>query len=201
MIDYKFILVIIIAYLLGNISPSTIQAKKNGVDIKQEGSGNAGTTNAFRVLGAKAALITLLVDVGKGVLAVFIGDIFSTHVASMYCVLAVLLGHVFPVIYKFKGGKGVAVAFGATVAIDWRMGLCLLAIVLLVFVITRTVSMAALVGTISYPLVAYFFEPSFFYIGTVAAAIVLFMHRSNIIRIIHGDEQKIIKSRRKNYDE
>ena len=84
MIDYKFILVIIIAYFLGNISPSTIQAKKNGVDIKQEGSGNAGTTNAFRVLGAKAALITLLVDVGKGVLAVFIGDIFSTHVASSF---------------------------------------------------------------------------------------------------------------------
>ncbi len=200
MIDYKFILVIVIAYFMGNISPSTIQAKKSGVDIKSEGSGNAGTTNAFRVLGAKAALITLVVDVGKGVLAVFMGEIFSTHLAAMYCVLAVLLGHVFPVIYKFKGGKGVAVAFGATVAIDWRMGLCLLAVVLTVFLITKTVSMAALVGTISYPLVAYFFEPDFFHIGTVAAAIVLFMHRSNIKRIIHGDEQKIVRSRKKGED-
>lgn len=191
MIDYKFTIVIIIAYFLGNISPSTIQAKKRGLDIKSEGSGNAGTTNTFRVLGAKPAVITLVIDIFKGVAAVFIGLYFSTATASMLCGLFVFLGHVFPIIYKFKGGKGIATAFGATMAIDWRIGLILLAIVAIMFIFTKTVSVSALVAVIAYPIVCYAIKPEFLYISVVMALIALFKHRTNISRILKGEEKKI----------
>lgn len=191
MIDYNFIIVVAIAYLLGNISPSIIQAKMRGLDIKIEGSGNAGTTNTFRVLGAKPAIITLVVDILKGVVAVLIGLYFSTAMASMVCGLLVFLGHVFPVIYKFKGGKGIATAFGATMVIDWRIGLILLGIVAVMFLFTKTVSISALVAVIAYPIICYTIKPEFVYISILMAMIALLKHRTNINRILKGEEKKV----------
>ena len=96
---------IVIAYFLGNISPATLLARAVGKDIKKEGSGNAGTTNALRVLGKKAALITLIVDIGKGFLAVKIGFAFAVPEAAMFCALAAFIGHIWPIIFKYKCGK------------------------------------------------------------------------------------------------
>ncbi|MDY2959607.1 MAG: glycerol-3-phosphate 1-O-acyltransferase PlsY [Hornefia sp.] len=190
MIEYKFIIFVAVAYFLGNISPSTIQAKKRGVDIKSEGSGNAGTTNTFRVLGAKPAIITLVVDILKGVVAVLLGLYFSGK-AAMFCALFVFLGHVYPIIYKFKGGKGIATAFGATMAIDWRIGLILLSIVAVMFIFTKTVSISALVAVVAYPLICYMIKPEFVYISFAMALIALFKHRGNIHRILKGEEKKV----------
>lgn len=93
------------AYFIGNISPSILMARARGIDIKKEGSGNAGTTNALRVMGKKAGLITLIVDVLKGTLAVMIGGLFAGDVGAMICVITVFCGHIWPVFLALKAGK------------------------------------------------------------------------------------------------
>ena len=98
-----YVIAIVIAYFLGNISPSILLGRAMGVDIKKEGSGNAGTTNALRVLGKKAAVITLVVDIGKGVIAVLLGNALAGPQAAMYCALAAFAGHVWPAMFHFKG--------------------------------------------------------------------------------------------------
>lgn len=191
MTDVTFVLVIVLAYFLGNISPSTLLARAAGLDIKKEGSGNAGTTNALRVLGKKAALITLVIDIGKGFVAVQIGYLLSTPLAAMLCALAAFIGHVWPVLFKFKGGKGVAVAFGALLGVNWQLALTALAVVIVVVALTRMVSLGSITAAASFPVAAYFMEPDFIYIGTVMAALLIYAHRGNIKRIIKGEENKL----------
>ncbi len=188
---FKFVLAIIIAYFLGNISPSTLLARAKGLDIKKEGSGNAGTTNALRVLGKKAALITLTVDIGKGVLAVAAGNLLSTPLAAMFCALAAFAGHVWPVVFRFKGGKGVAVAFGSLLGVNWQLALAALAVVAVVVLLTRMVSLGSITAAVSFPVLAYFMEPDFIYIGTLMALLLIYAHRGNIKRIIKGEENKL----------
>ncbi|SCK00859.1 G3P acyltransferase [uncultured Eubacterium sp.] len=188
---FQFVLAIIIAYFLGNISPSILLGRAKGVDIKKEGSGNAGTTNALRVLGKKAAVITLIVDIGKGFAAVQIGYWLSGSQAAMFCALAAFIGHIWPLLFKFKGGKGVAVAFGTVLAINWQLALLALGIVALTVLITRMVSMGSVMAAVSFPLISYFLERDFFWFGIVMALIMLYAHRSNIKRIIKGEENKL----------
>lgn len=188
---FQFVLAIIIAYFLGNISPSILLGRAKGVDIKKEGSGNAGTTNALRVLGKKAAVITLIVDIGKGFVAVQIGYWFSGSQAAMFCALAAFIGHIWPLLFRFKGGKGVAVAFGTVLAINWQLALLALGIVALTVLITRMVSMGSVMAAVSFPLISYFLERDFFWFGIVMALIMLYAHRSNIKRIIKGEENKL----------
>ena len=162
-----------------------------GHDIKKEGSGNAGTTNTFRVLGAKAAVITLVIDIAKGVLAVLLGGWLCSSVAAYACALAVLLGHVFPVLLRFQGGKGVATAFGAFLAIDWRMALLCLLIVAVVVLLSRYVSLGSLTAAIACPFLCMWLEPGFVPYGVVMALIVIFKHRSNLMRLVRGEENKL----------
>ena len=185
------VLAVVIAYLLGNISPSTILAKMAGKDIKKAGSGNAGTTNALRVLGKKAALITLVIDIGKGVVAVLLGGIISGPEAAMICAPAVFIGHVWPVLLKFKGGKGVATAFGTLLAVNWQLALICLGIVIVVVVLTRMVSLGSVTAAVCFVVLAHFMEPGFFWPGLVMAVILIFKHRANIGRIIRGEENRI----------
>jgi len=209
-----YVAVLLIAYFLGNISPSTIIAKAHGIDIKKAGSGNAGTTNALRVLGKKAGALTLVIDVCKGVCAVLIGkfvglryaqlalaaanlygmdiimDAWSTMFA-MGCGLFVMLGHIWPLLLKFKGGKGVATAFGVLVTLNPWMGLAALGVVIIVVLITRMVSAGSACGALAVPFLAYFLMPEFVVIGSFMALIVLIKHRANIKRIINKTESKL----------
>ena len=185
------VLSFVIAYFLGNISPSTLLAKAAGKDIKKEGSGNAGTTNALRVLGKKAAVITLVIDIGKGFLAVKVGFLLAGPMAAMYCALAAFIGHIWPVLFQFKGGKGVAVAFGAILGVNWQLALLALAIVAVTVLLTRMVSMGSVIAAISFPVLAWLLERDFFWIGCVMAVIMLYAHRSNIGRILRGEENKL----------
>lgn len=194
---FMFILAIVIAYFLGNISPSTLLGRAKGIDIKKEGSGNAGTTNALRVLGKKAALITLLVDIGKGFLAVEIGFLLCTPQAAMLCALVAFIGHIWPVLFRFKGGKGVAVAFGAILGVNWQMALVCLAVVILAVLLTRMVSMGSVIIAASFPVITWFMERDFFWIGCIMAVIMIYAHRSNIRRIINGEENKLSFSSKK----
>ncbi|MDD5926895.1 MAG: glycerol-3-phosphate 1-O-acyltransferase PlsY [Firmicutes bacterium] len=188
---WKIIVPVVIAYFIGNISPSIILGKMAGVDIKKEGSGNAGTTNALRVLGKKAALITLVIDIGKGVLAVAAGNLIGGAETGYLCAIAVFCGHIWPCFYSFKGGKGVATAFGAILAVNWMLGLSALAVVAVGLALTQRMSVGSLLGAITFPLLCWFMEPGFIWIGSLMALIVLIKHGANIKRLIRGEEPKM----------
>ena len=201
MISIKFVILLLIAYMLGNISPSTILAKAKGIYIKKAGSGNAGTTNALRVLGVKAAVITLVIDIGKGFLAVFFAGMFLNPMQVSFCALAVFLGHVWPLLLKFKGGKGVATAFGALLALNWQLALICLGIVVLVVLVTRMVSLGSVTAALAFPFLAYFMEKEFLLAGICMALILIFKHRANIARILSGNESKLSFKKKENKGE
>ncbi|MCR5034835.1 MAG: glycerol-3-phosphate 1-O-acyltransferase PlsY [Clostridia bacterium] len=178
----------LVAYFIGNISPSTIMAKRQGLDIKKEGSGNAGTTNALRVMGKKAGAITCIVDILKGVVAVLIGLLVGGPLAAYLCALCVFLGHVWPIVYKFQGGKGVATAFGAVLAVNPLLALISLVIVAIVVFTSKRMSLGSIVGAVAFAVLAAFMEPGFFVFACVMAIIMIIKHRTNIVRLIHGEE-------------
>lgn len=186
-----FVAMIIVAYLIGNISPSMLQARARGIDIKKEGSGNAGTTNALRVLGKKAAIITLVVDILKGTFAVVLGSLIGNHTTAMFCVVAVFCGHVWPVFYGFKGGKGVATAFGSLAGLNPVMGFTALGIVIVGVIITKRMSAGSILGAATFPIIAWFMEPEFIIPGTVLAICVIIKHGANLKRLIEGTEPKL----------
>ena len=190
-VDLNFILAIVTAYLLGSISPSTILAKAQGVDIKKEGSGNAGATNTLRVLGKKAAIITLIVDIGKGVLAVSIAYLISGQDAAYVAALAALCGHVWPVFFRFKGGKGVAVAFGTVLRLDWRIALMMAALLVIVVLITKMVSVGSITVCAAFPITCWFMHREMVPVAVIMAAIVIWKHSDNIKRLINHDENEV----------
>ena len=190
-VNISFILAVVIAYLLGSISPSTLLAKAQGVDIKKEGSGNAGTTNTLRVLGKKAAIITLIVDIGKGVLAVSIAEMLAGPQAAYVAALAALCGHVWPIFFKFKGGKGVAVAFGAVLRLDWKIALMMVALLVIVVAITKIVSIGSLSVCVAFPVTCWFMHRELFWVSLVMALIVAWKHSDNIKRLINHDENEV----------
>lgn len=197
----RFYLVIIAAiaaaYFLGNISPATLIGRAMGVDIKKEGSGNAGTTNVARVLGVKAAAGTLLIDVCKGMAAVLLGRALGGDFLAMIVVLPVILGHIWPVVLRFQGGKGVATAFGALVILDPAIGFGELAVVVLGVLISRRMSVGSFAGCAGLPVLSWFLLPPFFPDGLCIGLIVLFKHRTNIMRVARGKEPPISFGHRK----
>lgn len=231
------IVLILATYLMGNVSPATLLAHASGHDIKREGSGNAGTTNVLRVVGRKAAIITLIVDVGKGFIATMIGylvtlDIFNYRdhpsaitvyygvIVSGICGLAVFLGHVWPVILDFKGGKGVATALGVLLATDWKIALICFALFLVVVAITKYVSLGSLSAAVYFLLlfvwhkavlgqfmpkgVEFYMRSQTIEIATkflilfpyvIMVVILFYKHRDNIKRIVDGSENKLSLSK------
>ena len=191
----KFVIWVTAAYFIGNISPSILLGKAKGVDIKKEGSGNAGTTNALRVLGKKAAVITLIIDVCKGVMAVYLGMKFGNYTIGTVCALAVFCGHVGPCFYRFKGGKGVATAFGAILAVQWYLALMELLVVAVGLAATQRMSVGSLLAAASFPLLCWLFEPGFLPVGCVMAVIIIIKHIPNIKRLIKGQEPKMFSKK------
>jgi len=179
---------ILVAYLIGCISPSIMLAKSKGLDIKKEGSGNAGTTNALRVMGKKAGIITLIIDIFKGYIATLIGFFIGGSTACMYSAVAVFCGHVWPVFYKFKGGKGVATVFGALLCIDTRLALVTLLIVAVGVFVSKRMSVGSILGAACFPIVALLFQPGFILPGIIIAIAVILKHKANIIRLINKEE-------------
>ena len=206
-----YIIVALLAYLIGSINFSIIISKKMaGFDVREEGSGNAGTTNVLRTVGKKAAALTLICDILKGLvpvlLAIIIGNIannFGAEIRVEYLAqiagVATIIGHTFPLFFKFKGGKGVASSLGLILIINWQIGLICLVFALLVMAVTRMVSLGSITAAILFAILTLFGISSQFYIvkgnyiifGIVLAAIVIFNHRSNIKRIISGTENKL----------
>lgn len=203
----------VISYLLGSISFAIPVTKMFiGKDIRTLGSGNAGFTNVLRCVGKPAAIITFIGDFAKGICSVFIGEwVFYLMVAGVANInetakvgaavagLFALLGHLFPIYFGFKGGKGVLISAGIMCALDWRCFLIVLAIFLIMFAITRTISKCSLTVAAAYPIITLLLN-LFVYksdawlamtlIALAFAIVVIYMHKANIERIINGTEPK-----------
>jgi glycerol-3-phosphate acyltransferase PlsY len=182
---------IVISYFLGNISPAILIGRAMGVDIRKQGSGNAGTTNALRVLGKKAAVAVLAIDVFKGVAAVLLGRYIGGQELAMYCGLAVFLGHIWHAAFGFRGGKGIATGFGVALAWEPLLGLILAASAAIFFVTTKRISVGSIVAAIIFPFAAYYFDHSYLPVAVVMGVIVLVKHRRNIMRLMKGEEPKV----------
>ena len=184
------------AYLIGSLSFAVIVSRAVGLpDPHSYGSGNPGATNVLRSGSKKAALLTLLGDTLKGVIAVLLAKLFAaplgiTDAGVALVAITVFLGHLWPVFFAFKGGKGVATAAGVLWALDWRIGLGLTLIWALVFAATRVSSLAALTGSACAPILAYFFMGigPFFYAALLMAALLFWRHEKNIARLLSGEE-------------
>ena len=198
-------IVAIIAYLIGSINFSVILSKKMaGFDLRDKGSGNAGTTNVLRTVGKKAAIITLICDILKGVVAILIallvGKIVQGSNGSLLvqCAgVAVILGHTFPIFFKFKGGKGVATSLGVLIMSNWQIGLICLVFALILIALTQMVSVGSIAAAILYPVLTLFIPQNYIIPGNyliysvVLAVIIVFNHRENVKRILNGTENKI----------
>jgi len=186
----------VIAYLIGSLSFAVIVSRAVGLpDPHSYGSGNPGATNVLRSGSKKAAILTLLGDTLKGVIAVLLARFFAaqsgiTAAGVALVAITVFLGHLWPVFFGFKGGKGVATAAGVLWALDWRIGLGLTLIWAVVFAVTRVSSLAALIGSACAPILAYVFMGigSFFYAALLMAALLFWQHKENIARLVSGEE-------------
>ena len=206
----SIIIVAIISYLIGSIMFSVIFTKKiAGFDVRTRGSGNAGSTNVLRTAGKKVAIITLICDILKGVVAVLIGYIVgkltkaSVETSQMLILTAgvmVVLGHTFPIFFKFKGGKGVATSLGVLLMINWKIGLICLVFALLIMAVSRMVSLGSISAAILFPVLCIFINENYLiksnhfgYIlfGIILCLLVVFNHRSNLKRIFNGKENKL----------
>jgi len=197
MINILVIITLIVAYLLGNISPSIILGKKYGIDIKSQGSGNAGTTNALRVLGKKAGIITFAGDILKGVVAVILGRYVGGETIAMVCGLLAFCGHVWPVFFKFKGGKGVATAFGAIIAVNPVMGAVVGGMMVTIVLITKRVSAGSVICSLVFPFIANIYNPEYLWWTLIMGVTMLYKHKENINRLIKGEEPRMnFKKRR-----
>ncbi|ASS77177.1 acyl-phosphate glycerol 3-phosphate acyltransferase [Tumebacillus algifaecis] len=185
----------LIAYLLGSISTSTILAKKvAGIDIRKHGSGNAGATNTLRVLGPKLAGIVLVLDASKGVIAVLLAKLLAMpDLVVAGSAIAVIVGHNWPIFFRFRGGKGIATTIGAVLALVTVPALLAGAVGLLVLYATRYVSLAALSFTALLPLCSYLLQAPDQFVWFTSAAFVLslWVHRANIGRLVAGRENKL----------
>lgn len=194
------VIVLCIGYLLGGIQTAVLYGRVKGIDIRQHGSGNAGATNTLRVLGKKAGFIVFVGDVLKAALAVLIAKlIFQEHsyLAGLYAGIGAILGHSYPLFFKFKGGKGIAVSVGAIYFIDLRIGLIASIIFILCASLTKIVSISSMLLTWFIPIGIVLFERGETYflealgLGCVIGALTTYRHKENIKRLLNGTESKL----------
>ena len=200
-----YVIMAIIAYAIGSISFSVIISRKMaGFDVREKGSGNAGSTNMLRSVGKKAALLTLVCDILKGVVAIGIALIvgktnpeLNGALLAQLAAFFVVVGHTFPIFFEFRGGKGVATSLGVILLINWKIGLICLTFALILMVLSRMVSLGSISAAILFPVLTlfitdcYIVEGNYVIFGIIMAAFIAYNHRSNIKRLLNGTENKI----------
>ena len=189
-----YIIIAIIAYLIGSINFSVIISKRvAGFDVREKGSGNAGTTNMLRTVGKAAAAITLVCDILKGVVAILLALLIGKIAKGASTPLLIQLAG----ILVFKGGKGVATAVGVLLTTNWQIGLICLVFGLVLIALTRMVSLGSISAAILFPILVlfiksnYIVEGSYFVFSIIIAVLVVFNHRENVKRLLNGTENKI----------
>jgi glycerol-3-phosphate acyltransferase PlsY len=190
---------IIFAYLCGSISSAILVCKLAGLpDPRSQGSGNPGATNVLRIGGKAAAAAVLIFDVAKGMLPVWIA--YLLHVAPLYLgltAIAACLGHIYPVFFRFRGGKGVATAFGAIAPIGWDLTGLMTGTWLLTVLLSGYSSLGAIVSALIAPFYVWWFKPQFTFPVSMLSCLILLRHHDNIQRLWRGQENKIWKRNKK----
>ena len=189
MIDWLFVPA---SYLIGSISSAIIICRLMGLpDPREQGSGNPGATNVMRIGGKKAAAITLLGDLLKGLLPVYAANLLAVPVELLAIIgLAAFIGHLYPIFFKFKGGKGVATSIGVLLGFSWLLGFAFVATWLLIYKIGKISSLSALIASILSPLYAWYIVGDIYIVTASAAMMILLLwrHKSNIKRLMKGEE-------------
>ena len=201
-----YILIAIIAYAIGSINFSVIFSRKfAGFDVREKGSGNAGSTNMLRSVGKKAAVLTLVCDILKGIVAIVIalimGNVIKEFNGQSYLIqiaaVAVVIGHTFPIFFEFRGGKGVATSLGVLIMINWQIGLICLIFALALMAVTKMVSLGSISAAILFPVLTLFITENYSVpgdyriFGILLGVFVCFNHRANIKRLLKGEEKRI----------
>jgi acyl phosphate:glycerol-3-phosphate acyltransferase len=185
---------VVLGYLIGSVSPSVFLGRLfKGIDVRQRGSGNAGTTNAFRVLGSRLGLAVLFADLLKGVIPVLVARYLSTPLVTVLVAFACVIGHNYSVFLRGRGGKGVATGAGAAIAMMPIPMALLIAAYLGLFFGTRVVSIASIACTILLPVAAIAFgEPLPYIVGCcLLSLVVLWAHRANFRRLWAREEPRV----------
>lgn len=206
-----FVLVILISYIIGSLNASIVLSKIKGNDIRNHGSGNAGATNMLRTYGIAMAVEALVLDMLKGIFAVLLA-MFGEYILKSFGIensltqgfkyisaLFVVIGHNYPVLFGFKGGKGIATSGAIMFMLDWRAGIIVLIGALAVMALTRYVSLGSIVGAILYIITPLFFcfvidhkvNLWFICVSILLALLAIYRHRANIVRLINGTESKL----------
>jgi len=221
------VLITVIAYLLGSINTSIIVSKFKGTDIREHGSGNAGLTNTLRIFGKGAALVVLIGDLLKGVIAILLARLVVGQyvmferaaiaasgtldfvklemlgnlevIADQIAGIAVVIGHIFPIFYKFKGGKGVLTSAVVILMMKWQIGLICLAVFIVIVAVTRYVSLGSVMAALTFPsvvLVSYRIPwigdcIDLLLFGLILAFLVIAKHHGNISRLLKGEERRL----------
>lgn len=182
------------AYLLGSLSAAILFCRLFGLpDPRSEGSRNPGATNVLRIGGKWPALAVLIFDMLKGMLPVWAGYYLGlTHFELGMVALAACLGHIFPVFFNFKGGKGVASAFGAIAPIAWGVAGSMLGTWLLVFLVSGYSSLSAVVTALLVPFYVWWFKPEFTFPVALVCCLLIYRHHVNIQRLWRGEEDKVL---------
>ena len=184
---------ILAGYLLGSLNTSLIVGRFYNVDVRKHGSGNAGMTNTLRTLGKKAALFVILGDIVKGILAYLAGYyIYGGQTGGLFGGTACIFGHIWPVFFRFRGGKGVLTAFAVLLMFDWKIALGLFAVFAIILLATRYVSLGSITAAFLFPVAAAVFgrgTQTLIFSGIIAV-IVIAKHHENIKRLLSGTESK-----------
>ena len=192
--------IVLVSYLLGCINGSVMTSHfiiKD--DVRKHGSGNAGLTNFYRTYGAKYALMVIGLDMGKTVVACLIGGFMFSHLFGDWTLGVLLgglgceLGHMFPVFFGFKGGKGILSGSMLAILLGWKVALVAWGVFMLLWALTRYVSLGSLAAAVSLPITVYFFlghNPVYTALAFFMAALVVYCHRENIVRLLRGTENK-----------
>ena len=191
------LIILVVAYLLGSINTSIIVSKiLIGDDIRNHGSGNAGATNTLRTVGKKGAVLVVLGDVLKAVIAIMLAKFIArdSSTATYIAGIGAVLGHNFPLYFKFRGGKGIIVSTVAILFADPILGLITAIIAILIMAISKYVSLGSISGAVLFVVLALIFRntnPDFVVFATMLALLAIYMHRSNIARLLAGQENKL----------
>ena len=195
---YPVLITVLTGYMLGNLNGAVlVSAIFANEDVRKHGSGNAGLTNYIRNYGASTGLLVILIDGAKAVMACLVGKLIFDNIDPMVGGtlggLGVMLGHTFPAMLAFKGGKGILSGFCVAMTLDWRIGLMILGFFLVFYLTTQYVSLGSVMGAAGFA-VAF---PVFYYnnlpvaiIGFFMGALAVYMHRGNIVRLVKGQERK-----------
>lgn len=195
----EYVITILISYLMGSIPTALILSNRKKIDIRQHGSGNIGATNSFRVLGKKAGFLVTFIDIIKGVIPALLAYLYGGDLLAVTAAFAVIIGHSFSIFANFKGGKGIATGAGAVMVLNPLAVILGITLFVILLLITKYASLSSILAAISVALLTWVLDDSLTAkIGvTIMVGFVIFRHRSNIARLIRGEENKVLQKKNK----